>query len=87
MIVGSALVSHTTVAETAVTGIPDGVKGNIISVFVIRRAGYSANDELKIEHFHDVKITPGLITIPSEIKFVLSPPRPAAAGSCDGYSR
>ena len=52
-------------AETAVIGNPDVVKGNIIMAFVNLRVGYSASDRLKNEHLYDVKITPGLITMPS----------------------
>jgi len=44
--VESALVSHKAVAEAAVIGKPDPVKGNSIKAFVILRVGFQKSDNL-----------------------------------------
>jgi len=43
----SALVSHKAVAESAVVGMPDLVKGEVPVAFVVLRAGFSPSKELK----------------------------------------
>ncbi|HUU74478.1 MAG TPA: acetate--CoA ligase [Methanoregulaceae archaeon] len=68
--VESALVSHKSVAEAAVIGKPDPVKGNIIKAFVILRVGFSPSDKLKSELIYHVRMTLGPIAMPSEIEFV-----------------
>jgi acetyl-CoA synthetase len=73
--VESALVSHKAVAEAAVIGKPDAVKGNIIKAFVILRLGHIPSDRLKNELLYHVRITLGPIAMPSEIEFVLSLPK------------
>src|SRR6185295_19537250 len=44
--VESALVSHPAVAEAAVIGKPDPIKGESIKAFVILRQGFEAGDDL-----------------------------------------
>ncbi len=73
--VESALVSHKAVAEAAVIGKPDEVKGNIIKAFVILRVGHTATDKLRNELVYHVRITLGPIAMPSEIEFVSSLPK------------
>jgi acetyl-CoA synthetase len=73
--VESALVSHKAVAEAAVIGKPDEVKGNIIKAFVILRVGHTASDKLKNELLYHVRITLGPIAMPSEIEFVTTLPK------------
>ncbi|MDP3564758.1 MAG: acetate--CoA ligase [Methanoregula sp.] len=73
--VESALVSHKAVAEAAVIGKPDDVKGNVIKAFVILRMGHEPSDKLKNELLYHVRITLGPIAMPSEIEFVLSLPK------------
>jgi acetyl-CoA synthetase len=73
--VESALVSHKAVAEAAVIGKPDAVKGNVIKAFVILRIGHSPTDKLKNELVYHVRITLGPIAMPSEIEFVTSLPK------------
>jgi acetyl-CoA synthetase len=73
--VESALVSHKAVAEAAVIGKPDEVKGNIIKAFVILRVGYTASEKLKNELLYHVRITLGPIAMPAEIDFVASLPK------------
>jgi acetyl-CoA synthetase len=68
--VESALVSHHAVAEAAVIGKPDAVKGNSIKAFVILRVGNVPTDKLKQDLLHHVRTTLGPIAMPHEIDFV-----------------
>jgi acetyl-CoA synthetase len=67
--VESALVSHPSVAEAAVIGLPDELKGNVIHAFCILRAGFTGSpqlaDELKAHVGHEL----GPIARPAEIAF------------------
>ncbi|MDD1705059.1 MAG: acetate--CoA ligase [Methanoregula sp.] len=73
--VESALVSHKAVAEAAVIGKPDPLKGNTIKAFVTLRVGHPASDKLKNELIYHVRITLGPIAMPSEIEFADSLPK------------
>jgi acetyl-CoA synthetase len=73
--VESALVAHKAVAEAAVIGKPDEVKGNVIKAFVILRMGHEPSDRLKNELLYHVRITLGPIAMPSEIEFVTTLPK------------
>jgi acetyl-CoA synthetase len=68
--VESALVSHHAVAEAAVIGKPDAVKGNSIKAFVILRMGNEPSEKLKQDLLHHVRTTLGPIAMPHEIDFV-----------------
>ncbi|MDH7593478.1 MAG: acetate--CoA ligase [Methanomicrobiales archaeon] len=68
--VESALVSHKAVAEAAVIGKPDPVRGNIIKAFVILRVGFRAGEKLVSELQYHVRMMLGPIAVPSEIEFV-----------------
>ncbi|MBP1929063.1 acetyl-CoA synthetase [Methanolinea mesophila] len=68
--VESALVSHQAVAEAAVIGKPDPMKGNTIKAFVILRVGFSPSDKLKADLTYHVRMTLGPIAMPSEIEFM-----------------
>jgi len=73
--VESALVSHDAVAEAAVIGKPDPLKGNAIKAFVILRNGQQPGDKLKKDLAYHVRTTLGPIAIPSEIDFVDALPK------------
>jgi acetyl-CoA synthetase len=73
--VESALVSHHAVAEAAVIGKPDPVKGNTIKAFVILRVGNQPSDRLKQDLLHHVRTTIGPIAMPHEIDFVEKLPK------------
>ncbi len=73
--VESSLVSHKAVAEAAVIGKPDPVKGNTIKAFVTLRVGHTPSDKLKNELIYHVRITLGPIAMPSEIEFTESLPK------------
>lgn len=73
--VESALVSHKAVAEAAVIGKPDAVKGNTIKAFVILIMGNQPSDKLKQDLLHHVRTTIGPIAMPHEIDFVEKLPK------------
>lgn len=73
--VESALVSNKAVAEAAVIGKPDQMKGNIIRAFVILCVGHTPSDKLKNELVYHGRITIGPIAKPSEIDFVTTLPK------------
>ncbi|MBM3995961.1 MAG: acetate--CoA ligase [Planctomycetes bacterium] len=75
MEVESALVHHPKVAEAAVVGKPDEIKGEGISCFVTLKAGIPASDELKKELQAHVVKEIGALARPDEIRFTDSLPK------------
>ncbi|MCP1662532.1 MAG: acetate--CoA ligase [Methanocalculus sp. MSAO_Arc1] len=73
--VESALVAHKAVAEAAVVGIPDEMKGNRILAFVLLREGIVETPKLKQDLAYHVRITLGPIAVPSEIRVADSLPK------------
>ncbi len=69
MEVESALVSHTDVAEAAVIGKPDPVKGESIKAFIILKEGVNPSNELVNSLKKHVRAELGALAIPSEIEF------------------
>jgi len=68
--VESALVSHDAVAEAAVIGKPDALKGNVIKAFVTLRVGANPGDALIDELARHVKKSLGPVAVPAEIEFM-----------------
>jgi acetyl-CoA synthetase len=68
--VESSLVSHRAVAESAVIGKPDAMKGNSIKAFVILRVGNVPSEKLMQDLMYHVRMTLGPIAVPQEIEFV-----------------
>jgi len=66
----SALVSHDAVAEAAVIGKPDPLKGNVIKAFVTLRVGVSPGDGLSAELARHVRKSLGPVAVPAEIEYV-----------------
>ena len=75
MEVESSLVSHPTVAEAAVVGRPDELKGQGIVAFVTLAAGHQANPPLKDELKGHVGKTIGSFAKPDEIRFTDALPK------------
>ena len=75
MEVESALVHHEKVAEAAVVGKPDDLKGEGISCFVTLKAGTVASDALKKELQAHVVKEIGALARPDEIRFTESLPK------------
>ena len=67
--VESALVSHRAVAEAAVVGRPDDLKGSAIVAFVTLEGQHTASDELKQELRQHVAHEIGALARPDEIRF------------------
>ena len=67
--VESALVSHPKVAEAAVVGRPDDLKGQALVAFVIPRSGVHATPELKEELRAHVATQIGSLAKPDDIRF------------------
>ncbi|MDD3856550.1 MAG: acetate--CoA ligase [Methanoculleus sp.] len=68
--VESALVSHEAVAEAAVIGKPDALKGNAIKAFVTLRVGASPSDGLIDDLAQHVRKSLGPVAVPAEIEFM-----------------
>jgi acetyl-CoA synthetase len=75
MEIESALVHHAKVAEAAVVGKPDEIKGEGISCFVTLRAGNEPTEELKKELREHVAREIGALARPDEIRFTESLPK------------
>jgi acetyl-CoA synthetase len=69
MEVESALVAHDKVAEAAVVGRPDEIKGQAISAFVTLESGHQPNDKLKEELRQWVAKEIGSMAKPDDIRF------------------
>jgi acetyl-CoA synthetase len=65
----SALVSHDFVAEAAVVGRPDDLKGQAIAAFVTLEGGRTGSDELKAELRAHVAKEIGSLAKPDDIRF------------------
>ncbi|HLF15154.1 MAG TPA: acetyl-coenzyme A synthetase, partial [Bacteroidota bacterium] len=65
----SALVSHPFVAEAAVVGRPDEIKGSAICAFVTLEANRTPGPELKDELRKHVEAEIGAMAKPDEIRF------------------
>jgi acetyl-CoA synthetase len=75
MEVESALVSHPKVAESAVVGRPDDLKGQAIVAFVTPRQGVAADDALAAELRQHVATQIGALARPEEIRFAEALPK------------
>ncbi len=73
--VESGLVSHSAVAEAAVIGVPDELRGNAINAYCILVAGVTSSDELVEELKQHVRHEVGPIAVPTVIEFVDSLPK------------
>ena len=71
----SALLQHPTVAETAVVGRPDQLRGETACAFVVLKAGVEPTDDLKQALKESVRKTMGPIVIISDIHFVSKLPK------------
>ncbi len=75
MEVESALVNHPKVAEAAVVGKPDDLKGESIVCFVTVKSGFATSDELKGELKAHVAKEIGALARPDEIRFTDTLPK------------
>ena len=75
MEVESALVAHPKVAEAAVVGRPDEIKGQAISAFVTLQIGNAPSEEFKTELRNWVAKEIGSLAKPDDIRFTDSLPK------------
>jgi acetyl-CoA synthetase len=68
--VESAMITHSSVAESAAIGIPDPLKGEAIKAFVVLRLGAEPSDEMRHSIIEHVRRELGPIATPSEVAFV-----------------
>ncbi len=68
--VESAMLEHPAVAEAAVVGKPDPIRGEIVKAFVVLRAGVAASPALEAEIAETVRRSAGRHQVPREIAIV-----------------
>ncbi|MCH7668149.1 MAG: AMP-binding protein [Acidobacteria bacterium] len=73
--VESALIEHPAVAEAAVVGKPDELRGNIVKAFIVLAPGYEASDELTLEIQDHVKAITAPYKYPREIAYMSELPK------------
>jgi acetyl-CoA synthetase len=73
--VESGLVSHPAVAEAAVIGVPDEVRGSVIYAYCILRAGFQPSEQLVDQLKEHVRHEVGPIAVPTKIELVASLPK------------
>jgi len=73
--VESALVSHPSVAEAAVVGRPDELKGQALVCFVTLKTGQKASPELKNELRNHIGKEIGPVAKPDEVRFAEALPK------------
>ena len=71
----SALVSHPSVAEAAVVGRPDEIKGQAIAAFVTLEGGRTGSEDLKNELRQHVAKEIGALAKPDDIRFTDALPK------------
>jgi len=73
--VESALMEHDAVVETAITGVPDPVRGQIVKATIVLKKGYEPTEELKKELQEHVKKLTAPYKYPRIIEFVTELPK------------
>ncbi len=73
--VETAFLHHPAVAEAGVTGRPDELRGEVISAFIVLRAGNDPSDDLRKSLLETVRNQIGPIAVVAEINFVEALPK------------
>ncbi|MBI5786148.1 MAG: acetate--CoA ligase [Rhodocyclales bacterium] len=73
--VESALMEHPAVAEAGVIGKPDPVVGEVVKAFVSLKAGFAADEALRMELLGHARKRLGAAVAPKEIAFLPALPR------------
>ena len=73
--VESALLTHPSVLECAITAVPDPVRGQVVKATIVLAKGYTASEELKKELQNHVKVTTAPYKYPRVVEFVEELPK------------
>ncbi len=73
--VESVIMEHPAVTETAVIGVPDDVRGEVVKAFVILAPGHEPSDELAVEIQKHVQDTTAPYKYPRHIEFIEELPK------------
>jgi acetyl-CoA synthetase len=73
--VEAVLATHPAVLESAAIGMPHGIKGEVIAVYVVLKQGYEMDESVKEELKTYVADQIGKIARPEDVKFVKDLPR------------
>jgi acetyl-CoA synthetase len=73
--VESAMITHPAVAESAVIGVPDELKGEVIKAFVVLRPNLQASDATRQSIIDHVRRELGPIATPSTLAFIEKLPK------------
>ena len=71
----SSMVSHTSISEAAVCGIPDEIKGEAIIAFIVPKEGVIVTDSLRTQVVETIRTQIGPIATPQSIHFVSKLPK------------
>ena len=71
----SSMVSHTSISEAAVCGIPDEIKGEAIIAFLVPKEGVVVTDLLRSQVVETIRTQIGPIATPQSIHFVSKLPK------------
>ena len=74
--VESSLQKHPAIAESAVVGSPDEVRGTVVKAFIVLAPGYEPSDELAKDIQNFVKQDTAPYKYPRKIQFMTELPRP-----------
>jgi acetyl-CoA synthetase len=66
----NVLLSHPAVVEAGVSGVPDELRGEVASAFVVLAKGYQPSEELRRELIQHIRKTMGPIVVMKDIKVV-----------------
>ena len=73
--VESAIMEHSSVAETAVIGVPDATRGEVVKAFVVLKPNTTPSDALAVELQEFVKQQTAPYKYPREVEFVTDLPK------------
>ena len=71
----SSMVSHASISEAAVCGIPDEIKGEAIIAFLVPKEGVAVTDLLRAQVVETIRTQIGPIATPQSIHFVSKLPK------------